>query len=237
MSSRRVAVTGIGIVCPIGIARDGLWQGLQARRSAVRTITRFDPSLFRSHNGAEVDEFQPTDFLEAKRAKRLDRFGHFAVASAKLALDDAGIDLAREDRERVGSTMGSALGGVAYAESQMHVFYEKGLKAIDPALALMVFAGAASCNIAIEFGIQGPNSTNAMSCASGTMAIGAGFRVASLSSDNATRRHHFRDARLYGRGIGRYGRGSNRPSAGHSTTTRLPAHRELGTLSQGRCWP
>lgn len=176
MSSRRVAVTGIGIVCPIGIARDGLWQGLQSRRSAVRTITRFDPSMFRSHNAAQIEDFQPTDFLEAKRAKRLDRFGQFAVASAKLALDDAGLDLAREDRERVGSTMGSALGGVAYAESQMHVFYEKGLRAIDPALALMVFAGAASCNIAIEFGIQGPNSTNAMSCASGTIAIGEGFR-------------------------------------------------------------
>ena len=176
MSQRRVAVTGIGIVSPIGISRDGLWKGLRAGQSAVRTITRFDPSLFRSHNAAEIDDFQPSDFLEAKRAKRLDRFGQFAVASARLALDDAGIDLAREDRERIGATMGSALGGVAYAESQMHVFYEKGLRAIDPALALMVFAGAASCNIAIEFGIQGPNSTNAMSCASGTIAIGEGFR-------------------------------------------------------------
>jgi 3-oxoacyl-[acyl-carrier-protein] synthase II len=176
VSSRRVAVTGIGVVCPIGIAREGLWQGLQASRSAVRTITRFDPSIFRSHNAAQIDDFQPNDFLEARRAKRLDRFGHFAVASARLALDDAGIDLAREDRERIGASMGSALGGVAYAESQMHVFYEKGLKAIDPALALRVFAGAASCNIAIELGIQGPNSTNAMSCASGTIAIGEGFR-------------------------------------------------------------
>lgn len=176
MSQRRVAVTGIGIVCPIGISREGLWNGLRAGRSAVRTITRFDPGMFRSQNAAEIDDFQPADFLEAKRAKRLDRFGHLAVASARLALDDAALDLAGEDRERVGSMMGSALGGVAYAESQMHVFYEKGLKAIDPALALMVFAGSASCNIAIELGIQGPNSTNAMSCASGTIAIGQGFR-------------------------------------------------------------
>jgi 3-oxoacyl-[acyl-carrier-protein] synthase II len=173
---RRVAITGIGIVCPIGISREGLWNGLRAGRSAVRTITRFDPGMFRSQNAAEIDDFQPADFLEAKRAKRLDRFGHLAVASARLALDDAALDLAGEDRERVGSMMGSALGGVAYAESQMHVFYERGLKSIDPALALMVFAGAASCNIAIELGIQGPNSTNAMSCASGTIAIGQGFR-------------------------------------------------------------
>jgi 3-oxoacyl-[acyl-carrier-protein] synthase II len=153
-----------------------LWSGLRTGRSAVRTITRFDPSMFRSHNAAQIDDFHPADFLEDRRAKRLDRFGHFAVASARLALDDAGIDLAREDRERIGSMMGSALGGVAYAEAQMNVFYERGLKAIDPALALRVFAGAASCNIAIEFGIQGPNSTNAMSCASGTIAVGEGFR-------------------------------------------------------------
>src|SRR5690349_12062653 len=173
---RRVAITGIGIVSPIGTTREGLWQGLQAGRSAVRTITRWDPGMFRSHNAAEIDDFHPADFLEQKRAKRLDRFGQFAVVSARLALDDSGIDLAREDRERVGSMMGSALGGVSYAESQMNVFYEKGIKAIDPALALMVFAGAASCNIAIELGVSGPNSTNAMSCASGTIAIGDGFR-------------------------------------------------------------
>jgi 3-oxoacyl-[acyl-carrier-protein] synthase II len=176
VAKRRVAVTGIGIVSPIGISREGLWQGLKSGQSAVRTVTRFDPGMFRSRNAGEVDDFHPTDYLEQKRAKRLERFGHFAVASARLALDDSGIDLAREDRERIGSMMGSALGGVSYAESQMHVFIEKGLKALDPALALMVFGGAASCNIAIEFGLQGPNSTNAMSCASGTIAIGDGFR-------------------------------------------------------------
>jgi len=175
-AKRRVAVTGIGIVSPIGISREGLWRGLQSGQSAVRTVTRFDPGMFRSHNAAEIDDFHPADFLEQKRVKRLERFGHFAVASARLAIDDSGIDLAREDRERIGSMMGSALGGVSYAESQMHVFIDKGLKALDPALALMVFGGAASCNIAIELGIQGPNSTNAMSCASGTIAIGDGFR-------------------------------------------------------------
>ena len=113
MSKRRVAITGIGVVTPIGIARDGLWTGLRAARSAVRTVTRFDPSPFRSHIAAEIDDFHPGDFLEQKRAKRLDRFGQFAVACARLALEDAALDLAKEDRERVGSMMGSALGGVA----------------------------------------------------------------------------------------------------------------------------
>ena len=173
---RRVAVTGIGVVTPIGIGREGLWSGLRASRSAVRTVTRFDPAMFRSQNAAQVDDFHPADFLDQKRVKRLDRFGQFAVGCAKLALEDSGIDLALEDRERIGATMGSALGGVAYAEGQMHEFYAKGLNGIDPALALKVFGGAASCNIAIEFGVQGPNSTNAMSCASGTIAVGEGFR-------------------------------------------------------------
>ncbi len=173
---RRVAITGVGAITPIGITVDGLWAGLRAQRSAVTVVTRFDPSPFRSRIAAEVRDFEPADFMERRRAKRLDRFGQFAVAAARMALEDAGIDLAAEDRERIGSMMGTALGGVGYAEEQCGIFYREGVRAVDPVLALTVFGGAASCNIAIEFGVQGPNSTNAMSCASGTIAIGEGFR-------------------------------------------------------------
>ena len=173
---RRVVITGIGAITPIGITGEGLWQGLREQRSAVRSITRFDPSIFRSHNAAEVNDFVPTDHLEQKRVKRLDRFGQFSVVAARLALEDAGIDLAAENRERIGSMMGTALGGIAYAEQQLGAFLREGLRAVDPSLALAVFGGASSCNIAIEFGVAGPNSTNAMSCASGTMAIGDAFR-------------------------------------------------------------
>ncbi len=174
---RRVAITGIGVVTPIGIGRDEFWNGLLAGRSAVRTLTRFDPEMWRSRMAAEVNDFHAGDFFEQKRARRLDRYSQFAVASAKLALSDAEIHLACEDRERIGSMMGSALGGIGFAEEQVHAFHSDGLKAIDPSLALKVFAGAASCNVAIELGVSGPNSTNAMSCASGTIAIGDGFRV------------------------------------------------------------
>jgi 3-oxoacyl-[acyl-carrier-protein] synthase II len=173
---RRVVVTGIGAVTPIGTAVSGLWEGLLAQRSGVRTVTQFDPSPFRSHNAAEVADFAPADFMEAKKAKRMDRFSQFAIASARLALEDSAIDLAHEDRDRIGSMMGSALGGMRYAERQVHVYLTEGLRGVDPALALSVFAGAASCNIALEFGVEGPNSTNAMSCASGTIAVGDGFR-------------------------------------------------------------
>lgn len=174
---RRVAITGIGAVTPIGITVGGMWDGLRSERSAIRRITRFDPSEFRSHNAAEVRDFDAGDFLERKRAKRLDRFGHFSVACAKLAIEDAGLDLAREDRERIGATMGSALGGVGYAEEQFGIFLKEGITRVEPTLALNVFVGAASCNVAIEFGLMGPNSTNGMSCASGTIGVGDAFRL------------------------------------------------------------
>jgi 3-oxoacyl-[acyl-carrier-protein] synthase II len=170
-----VVVTGIGALTPIGITRDHMWSGLHSHRSAVRPITRFDPSIYRSQIAAEID-FYPTDFIEERRARRLDRFGQFTVATARLALEDSGIKMAGEDRERVGSMMGSALGGVGFAEEQFGVFKDHGIKSVAVTLATNVFVGAASCNVAIEFGAQGPNSTNGMSCASGTMAIGEGFR-------------------------------------------------------------
>jgi 3-oxoacyl-[acyl-carrier-protein] synthase II len=176
-SARRVVVTGIGCVTPIGSGADGLWAGLKARRSAVRTITRFDPEPFRSRIAAEIPDFRPGDFLDAKRARRYDRFSQLTVVSAQQALEAAHLDLAKEDRDRVGVMMGSALGGVAFAEAQVGVYAAGGLHAVDPALALTVFGGAASCNAAIEFGVSGPNVTNAMSCASGTVAVGEAFHA------------------------------------------------------------
>lgn len=174
--TRRVVVTGIGALTPIGLEVEGLWQGLHERRSAVRTVTRFDPSPFRSHMAAELRDFTVADHLEQRRAKRLDRYGQLSVIAARMALADAGLRLEAEDRERVGTMMGTALGGVGYAEEQLGNYLREGLRAVDATLALAVFGGAASCNIAIELGVHGPNSTNAMSCASGTIAIGEGFR-------------------------------------------------------------
>jgi 3-oxoacyl-[acyl-carrier-protein] synthase II len=173
---RRVVITGIGAITPIGLEREGLWQGLKRERSAVTSLTRFDPSEFRSQNAAEVNDFIPGDHLEKRKIKRLDRFAQFSVVGAQMALADAELDLDREDRDRVGAMMGTALGGIGYAESQLGVYLQRGLREVDATLALSVFGGASSCNIAIEFGVRGPNSTNAMSCASGTIAIGDAFR-------------------------------------------------------------
>jgi 3-oxoacyl-[acyl-carrier-protein] synthase II len=177
--ARRVVITGIGAVTPIGTGREGLWQGLKARRSAVGTVTRFDPTPFRSRIAAEIPDFHPVDFMEARRLRRLDRFGQLCIASARLAISDAELDLTLEDRDQVGAMMGTALGGVAYAEEQYPRYLKGGPREVDPTLALTVFAGAGSCNLAIEFGLCGPNSTNGMSCASGTIAVGDGFRAIS----------------------------------------------------------
>jgi len=174
---RRVVVTGIGCVTPIGTGVEGLWAGLRAGRSAVRAITRFDAAPFRSRIAAELPDFRPGDFLDARRARRLDRFSQLAVVAARLALEHAALELEREDRDRVGTMMGSALGGVAFAEAQAGVYARAGLHGLDTSLALSVFGGASSCNIAIELGVTGPNSTNAMSCASGAIAVGDAFHA------------------------------------------------------------
>jgi len=174
---RRVVITGIGMISPIGIGTAQVRAGLRRATSAVTTITRFDSSPFRSHNAGEVRDFVAADFIEARRARRFDLYAQYSVCATRLALDDAALELEREDRERVGAMMGSALGGVAKAEGEYANYTTGGLRSVDPALALSVFTGASSCNIAIEFGISGPNSTNGMSCASGAIAIGDAYRV------------------------------------------------------------
>ena len=174
---RRVVITGIGAVTPIGTGVEPFWAGLRARRSAVGPITRFDATPFRTRVAAEVPDFHPSDFIEERRIRRLDRCSQFTLAAARMALADASLDLRREDPDRVGAMMGTALGGVAHAEEQHARYLRGGVREVDASLALTVFAGAASCNLAIEFGITGPNVTNGMSCASGAIAIGDAFRT------------------------------------------------------------
>jgi 3-oxoacyl-[acyl-carrier-protein] synthase II len=176
-AGRRVVITGIGALTPIGTGVEGLWDGLKRRESAVRRISRFDPSPFRSHIAAQVDDFEPTDYMDRNRARRTERYAQFSLAASRLAIEDAGIDPAAENPDLAGVLMGSALGGVAYGENQFTSYVHKGVRGVDPMLALAVFNGAASCNVAIEYGFTGPNSTNGMSCASGAMAIGEGWRA------------------------------------------------------------
>lgn len=168
---RRVVVTGIGCITPAGSGAAGLWAGVRRGRSPVRLLDRFDATPFRSRLAAQVADFDPLDYVEKKQAGRLARFAQYAMAAGRQALADAGLEPARLDRERCGVFMGSALGGSDLAEEQHSRYLSYGARGVNPMLALAVFGGAASCNLAIEFGFTGPNETNAMSCASGAVAL------------------------------------------------------------------
>jgi 3-oxoacyl-[acyl-carrier-protein] synthase II len=176
-NGRRVVVTGVGPITAVGIGVEALWAGLRRERSGVASVTRFDPSPFNCHIAAEIRDFEPERYLERRQVRRFDRYSQFAVTAAKLALEDARLDPVTVDRDRAAVQMGSALGGVAHAEKQLGNFLEEGVRGVDPRVALTTFCGAASCNIAIEFGFTGANATNAMSCASGTIAVGEAWRL------------------------------------------------------------
>jgi 3-oxoacyl-[acyl-carrier-protein] synthase II len=180
MSRRRVWITGIGVVSPIGTGRDPFWAGVKAARSPVRRIDRFDPSPFRSQVAAQIDDFDPLDHMDARTARQLDRFSQFALAAGRLALADAEIAPdARDapDRDQFGVYLGSALGGIAYAEHQHERFMEKGIRSVAPNLALAVFGGAAPANLGIALDLRGPILSTANSCASGAVALGEALRA------------------------------------------------------------
>jgi len=178
---RRVAITGLGLITPIGTGKEAFWSGVRAGRRGVRSVTRFDTSAMRTQIAGEVSDFDPGDHLTARRHDRLDRFGQFSVAATRLALTDGGLtsgngpDGVSGDRTAV--AIGSALGGVPGAEQDHAAYLALGPRAIPPSLALRVFAGAGACNVAIEFGSRGPAVGNSNSCASGAIAIGEGLRL------------------------------------------------------------
>lgn len=174
---RAVVVTGIGPITAVGTGIDALREGLRAARSPIRTAETLDVGSFRSRMAAEIPDFDASAHMDPKQVKRLDRFVQLTMSAARLAVDDAGISAEELRGERTAVLMGSAMGGIAHAERQLRSFLTEGARAIDPRIATTTFAGAASCHVAIEYGVTGPNATNAMSCAAGTMAIGEAARI------------------------------------------------------------
>jgi 3-oxoacyl-[acyl-carrier-protein] synthase II len=172
----RVAVTGIGVVTPLGTGIAAFWDGVLSERVAVGPITRFDAGGYRSRIAAQIDDFEPRDFVAGKRLHWTDRFSQLSIAAARLAMEDANYHPNGASRD-VGVYLGSALGGLAFADDQHDVFREQGIEAVKPLLALSVFGGAATCNVAIEFDLRGPTVANANSCASGAVAIGEAYRA------------------------------------------------------------
>lgn len=175
-SFNRVVITGIGAITAIGSGREGLWQGVRMGRPAAKRITRFDPSEFRSQVAAEIRDFEPSDWMDARKARRLDRFSQLAIAASRQALEDGGFGANQIDA-CAAIYLGSALGGIAFAEEQHRRYMTNGFHAVEPRLALSVFGGAGASNVAMEFGLRGPTIGNANSCASGLIAIGEAFRL------------------------------------------------------------
>ncbi len=175
--TRRAVVTGLGPITCIGIGKDAFWRGLVAQRSPIDHVTQFDTSKYRARHAGEIRDWDPTAFFPPHRLKRLDRYAQFAVASALLALQDAGIEWSRDNpQSRIGVSFGTALGGISNAESEHMRFLRKGTRGVNQTLALQVFGGSAHSNIAIECGFRGAGTTNSNSCASGTIAVGEAMR-------------------------------------------------------------
>jgi 3-oxoacyl-[acyl-carrier-protein] synthase II len=175
---RRAVITGVGPVTPIGIGKGAFWDAIKSKKSGIATISKFDASIFRSTNAAEITDWQPEKIFPAHRLKRLDRYAQFSVGSVKLALEDSGLEYSPDHPlHRVGVSFGTALGGVSNAEMQHKAFVQGGPKSVhQKTLALQVFGGSAHSNIAIEFGFRGVGTTNSNSCASGNVAIGEALR-------------------------------------------------------------
>ncbi len=175
--SRRVVITGLGPITCIGTGREAFWKAIRAGRSGITRVTRFDTGEFKAHCAGEINDWDPTAFFPPHRLKRLDRFAQFAVASARLALEDARLPWSSEEpNDRIGVSFGSALGGVARAEHEHASFLKNGPRGVSQTLALQVFGGSANSNIAIECGFRGPGTTNSNSCASGVVAVGEALR-------------------------------------------------------------
>ena len=175
MTHRRIWITGLGLVTPIGTGVDAFRAGLRAATSPVKRIDRFDPSPFRSQVAAQVDDFDPLAWMPPKTARQLDRFSQFGMVAGQLALDDAELRPGQDggaDPDRIGIYLGSALGGIAFAEEQHERYLDKGIRQVAPTLALAVFGGAAPANLGIALDVRGPILSTANSCASGGVALG-----------------------------------------------------------------
>jgi 3-oxoacyl-[acyl-carrier-protein] synthase II len=173
----RVVITGMGVISPIGTGIDKFWDSLMAGRSGVRLIDRFDTTDYTTKFAALVDDFEVSDFIDKKEAKRMDRFTQFAVAGAGMAFQDAGIDLDQLDLDRAGVSFSTGIGGMEILESQYRVLFEKGVTKMSPFFIPMMISNIAAGQISIAFGLRGPNLTYIAACAASSHAIGEGFKI------------------------------------------------------------
>ncbi|MCF6157780.1 MAG: beta-ketoacyl-[acyl-carrier-protein] synthase II [wastewater metagenome] len=174
---RRVVITGLGAVTPLGLEKNQLWTALCEGKSGVKPITCFDTSDFDVHFGGEVSGFDPGKWFDVKEIRRLERFTQFAVVAAIYAIEDAGLKLDRCDSTRVGVVIGSGMGGLQELEVQHTVLLKKGPSRVSPFMIPKLMVNAASAQIAIRFGLKGPNYALVTACTTGLNAIGEAMRI------------------------------------------------------------
>ncbi len=177
IEKKRVVITGMGLVTPIGIGVDETWSAALNGKSGIGPITQFDASAFPVRIAGEVKGFDAANYIEAKEIKKMDRFIHLAVASATMAIDDSGFRITGENAERVGVVIGSGMGGLPAIEHYHKAYLEKGYKRISPFFIPMLIINMASGNVSIKFGAKGPSSCPVTACATGSHSIGDAFRI------------------------------------------------------------
>ena len=176
-NQKRVVITGIGIICPIGIGISESWQAAVEGRSGVCPITQFDASLLPTRIAGEVKGFEPLNYIEYKEIKKMDRFIQFAIAASDMAMKDSGLVVTDENAERVGVVIGSGMGGLPAIEHYHRIYLEKGHKRISPFFIPMLIINLASGNVSIRIGAKGPNSSVVTACATGNHAIGDAYEI------------------------------------------------------------
>ncbi len=174
---KRVVITGLGAITPIGNTAESFWQALVAGTSGIGRITRFDAADYDAKIAGEVKGFDPTAFIDKKEARRMDRFTQFAIAATRMALTDSGLNLETTDRSRIGAFVGSGIGGMDTLHEQYKNLFEKGPNRISPFFIPMMIANMAAGQVSIAFGLQGPSSCVVTACATGTNCIGDAMRV------------------------------------------------------------
>ncbi len=173
---RRVVVTGMGAITPIGLSVDEFWKSVKDNRVGIDKITAFDTSDCKVHLASEVKDFDAKNYMDFKSAKRMERFSQFAVVATKEAIQDAGLDISKEDSYRVGTSIGSGIGGLEAIEREHKRLLDRGASRINPLLVPLMITNMASGNVAIQFGLKGKSINVVTACATGTNSIGEGYR-------------------------------------------------------------
>ena len=173
---RRVVVTGMGAITPIGLGVEEFWNACKEGKCGIGPITYYDTTDFKAKLAAQVKDFDPAKYMDAKQARRMEQFAQFAVAASKEAIEDAGLDMEKEDPYRVGTAIGSGIGSLQAMEREYDKMVNKGPNRVAPLLVPLMISNMASGNVAIQFGLKGKNINVVTACATGTNSIGEAFR-------------------------------------------------------------